>query len=248
MHGHVALVTGALSGIGRATVTAFARRGASVVVSGRNRDIGAAFVAELRASGTEASYQNCDVRSEDEIAALVAHAVERYGRLDHAVNNAGTEGASLPLTEQTLETYAETFDINVRGILLSMKHEMRAMARTGGGSIVNLSSTMARVGRPGLGLYCASKHAIEGLIKVGAIEGAPLGIRVNGIAPGQVDTPMLDRVAATRGGKQHIANSIPMKRVGTAEEAANLILFLASPEASYVTGQSVAIDGGRLAA
>lgn len=246
MQGRVALVTGALSGIGRAAAVEFARRGARVVVSGRNADVGNALVAELRAAGAEAVYQNCDVRSEEQIDVLVALALARFGRLDIAVNNAGADGASLPLTEHTPETYAETFDINVRGVLLSMKHEMRAMAKTGGGSIVNVSSTMAFRGRPNLGLYCASKHAVEGLTKVGAIEGAALGIRVNGIAPGQIDTPMLDRIATRVGGKAHIAAGPPMKRLGRPEEAADLIAYLASDAASYVTGQTVAIDGGRL--
>lgn len=247
MQGRVALVTGALSGIGRAAVEAFARQGARVVVSGRNATRGAALVDALRAAGHEAVYRDCDVRSEADIEALVALALERYGRLDIAVNNAGADGASLPITEHTPETYAETFDINVRGVLLSMKHEMRAMAKSGGGSIVNVSSTMAFRGRPNLGLYCASKHAVEGLTKVGAIEGAAMGIRVNGIAPGQIDTPMLDRVATKVGGKGHIAAGPPMKRLGTPEEAASLILYLASDGASYVTGQTVAVEGGRLA-
>lgn len=247
MKGRVALVTGALSGIGRATAVEFARRGARVVVSGRNAGAGDALVAELLAAGAIAVYQDCDVRFEPQIEALVALALERFDRLDVAVNNAGADGASLPLTEHTPETYAETFDINVRGVLLSMKHEMRAMTRSGGGSIVNVSSTMAFRGRPGLGLYCASTHAVEGLTRVGAIEGAPFGIRVNGIAPGQIDTPMLDRVAPRVGGKEHIAAGPPMKRLGRPEEAADLITYLASDAASYVTGQTVAIDGGRLA-
>ncbi len=247
MRGEVALVTGALSGIGRATAVAFAKRGANVVAAGRDEAKGAEFVDELRALGVEASYRNCDVRHEDQIAALVDHAVERFGKISFAVNNAGTDGASLPLVEHTAETYAEAFDTNARGTLLAMKYEMLAMAKTGGGSIVNLSSTMAFRGRPGLGIYCASKGAVEGLTRVGAIEGAPMGIRVNAIAPGQIDSPMLDRVASTRGGKEHIAAGPPMKRLGTPEEAAELIVFLASPAASYVTGQSVAIEGGRLA-
>lgn len=248
MQGQVALVTGALTGIGRAAALGFAKAGAWLVIGGRKDAVGADLVAEIVALGSDAAYRHCDVRDESDIAALVALALERFGRLDHAVNNAGTDGASRPLTQHTPETYAEAFDINVRGVLLSMKHEMLAMAGNGGGSIVNVSSTMAFRGRPNLGLYCASKHAVEGLTKVGAIEGAPLGIRVNGIAPGQIDTQMLDRVAGhIPGGKEHIAAGPPMKRLGTPEEAADLILYLSSARASYVTGQTVAIEGGRLA-
>lgn len=247
MKGKVAVVTGALSGIGRAAAIGLARRGARVVISGRNEAAGATLVEEIRASGGEAMFQRCDVRLEKDLKLLVDKAVESYGRLDIAVNNAGTDGASLPLVEQTAENFAECFDINVRGTMLAMKYQMLAMAKTGGGAIVNVSSTMAFRGRPNLGLYCASKHAVEGLVKVGAIEGAAMGIRVNAIAPGQIDTPMLDRIATKVGGKEHIAAGPPMKRLGTPEEAADLIIYLASEQASYVTGQSVAIEGGRLA-
>ncbi len=248
MQGKVALVTGALTGIGRATAVLLAQKGAIVVVSGRRGAEGAALVKELEALGAKASYLQCDVAREDEIAALVDHAVERFGRLDIAVNNAGTDGASLPLIEHTAETYAECFDINVRGTLLCMKYQMLAMQKTGGGAIVLVSSTMGHRGRPRLGLYCASKHAVEGLVKVGAIEGGPMGIRVNAISPGQIDTPMLDRVAGhIPGGKEHIAAGPPLKRLGTPEEAAELIVFLASDAASYVSGQSVAVEGGKLA-
>lgn len=248
MQGKVALVTGALSGIGRAAAVGLARAGARVVVTGRDEAAGAALVAEIKADGGEAKFAPCDVRDEAEIAAAVDLAVKNFGRLDIAVNNAGTDGASRPLIEHTPESYAEAFDINVRGTLLSMKHAMLAMQKSGGGAIVNVSSTMAFRGRPNLGLYCASKHAVEGLTKVGAIEGAAHGIRVNAIAPGQIDTPMLDRVAGhIPGGKEHIAAGPPMKRLGSPEEAADLICYLASDKASYVTGQSVAIEGGRLA-
>lgn len=248
MQGKVAIVTGAVSGIGRAAAVALADRGVKVIVSGRNAEAGEALVDGLNAAGGETLFQRCDVASETDIKALVDRAVAVWGRLDIAINNAGTDGAALPLIEQTPENFAETFDINVRGTMLCMKHEMLAMADNGGGAIVNVSSTMAFRGRPNLGLYCASKHAVEGLVKVGAIEGAPLGIRVNAIAPGQIDTPMLDRVAGIiKGGKEHIAAGPPMKRLGTSEEAADLILYLASDQASYVTGQSVAVEGGRLA-
>ncbi|MCH7629903.1 SDR family NAD(P)-dependent oxidoreductase [Novosphingobium sp.] len=248
MEGKIALVTGALSGIGRATAVGLAQRGATVIVSGRKADVGAALVAQIEANGGKAVFAPCDVGKPDQIAALVAFAMDRFGRLDIAINNAGTDGASLPLVEHTAETYAECFDVNVRGLLLCMKHEMLAMQRGGGGAIVNVSSTMAFRGRPNLGLYCASKHAVEGLTKVGAIEGAAMGVRVNGIAPGQIESPMLDRVALKVGGKDHIAAGPPMKRLGQPEEAADLICYLASDQASYVTGQTVAVEGGRLAA
>ena len=249
MQGKVALVTGALSGIGRAAALGFARRGAHVVVSGRNDADGDELVGEIEQIGAKAVYRRCDVTDEDDIAALVRLAVDRFGQLDMAVNNAGTDGKSAPLVEHTPESYAAAFDVNVLGLLMSMKHEMLAMEQSGGGAIVNVSSTMAFRGRPRLGLYCASKHAVEALTKVGAIEGAEHGIRVNGIAPGQIDTPMLDRVAGhIPGGKEHIAAGPPMKRLGTPDEAADLICYLASDEASYVTGQTVAVEGGRLAA
>jgi NAD(P)-dependent dehydrogenase (short-subunit alcohol dehydrogenase family) len=246
--GKIALVTGALTGIGRATAIAFAERGAKLVVSGRSAEKGAALVELLSGKGAETIFVACNVAREEEIKALVDQAIAHFGRVNIAVNNAGKNGQSLPLTEHSNESYDEVFDTNVRGMLFAMKHEMLAMAKTGGGSIVNLSSTMAFRGRPNLGLYCASKHAVEGFTKVGAIEGAAIGVRVNAVAPSQIDTPMLTSVAGSiQGGKDHIAAGPPMKRLGTSEEAAELILFLASDAASYVTGQSVAIEGGRLA-
>lgn len=245
--GEVALVTGALSGIGRATAQAFAQAGLAVVIGGRNRNAGEALREELEANGGRARFFQTDVRDERAVSGLVEHAIQQFGRLDHAANCAGTEGASIPLVDQTLESYTETFNANVLGTFFAMKHEMRAMFANGGGSIVNVSSTMSRVGRPGLSIYSASKSAVEGLTRAGSIEGAPMNVRVNAIAPGPIDTPMLERVAAPRGGVSALSGSIPMRRVGTPREAADLILFLCSANAGYVTGQSVALDGGRLA-
>src|SRR6266849_8989879 len=179
MNHPVVLITGALTGIGRATALAFAQEGASVVVSGRRDDVGEALAAELRALGAETEFIRADVRHESDLQALVDKTVARFGRLDVAVNNAGTEGKPGPVTAQSMASYAVTFDTNVLGTLLSMKHELRVMQPQGSGSIINLSSTMGSRGAPGASLYTASKHAVEGLTKSAALEGAAAGVRIN---------------------------------------------------------------------
>src|SRR5271168_3656109 len=189
----VVLITGALTGIGRATAFAFAQEGARVVVSGRRDDAGEALATELRATGAEVEFIRADVRHETDVQNLVDKTVARFGRLDVAVNNAGTEGKPGPVTEQTAETYAATFDTNVLGVLLSMKHELRVMQAQGNGSIVNISSAYGSVGASAASVYVGSKHAVEGLTKSAALEGAASGIRVNAVAPGPVETGMLDR-------------------------------------------------------
>jgi NAD(P)-dependent dehydrogenase (short-subunit alcohol dehydrogenase family) len=171
----VVLITGALAGIGRATALAFARAGARLVVSGRNEEKGSALAVELRGLGAEVEFVPADVRHEEDVARLVDRAVERFGRLDVAVNNAGTEGKPGPITDQTAETYTATFDTNVLGTILCLKHEMRVMLAQKAGSIVNLSSTMGSRGVPGASMYVASKHAVEGLTKSAALEGAASG-------------------------------------------------------------------------
>src|SRR6201981_1636528 len=189
----VVLITGALTGIGRATALAFAQEGARICGAGRRDEPGHALTQELRSLGAEAEFIRADVRREDEVRNLVDKTVARFGRLDVAVNNAGTEGKAGPVTEQTPESYAATFDTNVLGVLLSMKHELRVMQAQGSGSIVNLSSTMGHRGAPGASLYTASKHAVEGLTKSAALEGAASGVRVNAVAPGPVDSELLNR-------------------------------------------------------
>src|SRR5258706_5393730 len=184
----VVLVTGALTGIGRATALAFAREGARVVISGRRDDEGQKLAAELQELGAEAEFIRSDVRHEDDVRNLIDETVSRFGRLDAAVNCAGTEGRPGPLTEQTAETYAATFDTNVLGTLLSTKHELRVMLPQGSGSIVNVSSAYGSVGAAGASVYVASKHAIEGLTKSAALEVAGTGVRVNVVAPGTTDT------------------------------------------------------------
>jgi NAD(P)-dependent dehydrogenase (short-subunit alcohol dehydrogenase family) len=247
MTASVVLITGALTGIGHATALAFAQEGARIVVSGRRDEAGHALAHELRNLGVEAEFIRTDVRHEDEVRNLIDKTVARFGRLDMAVNNAGTEGKSGPVTEQTAENYAATFDTNVLGVLLSMKHEMRVMQAQGSGSIVNLSSTMGHRGAPGASLYTASKHAVEGLTKSAALEGAALGIRVNAVAPGPVETGMLNRITGTAERKAGLVAGVPLKRVGTPAEIADAILFVASPKASFITGQIVSVNGGKTA-
>jgi NAD(P)-dependent dehydrogenase (short-subunit alcohol dehydrogenase family) len=247
MNTPVVLITGALTGIGRATAMAFAKGGASVVVSGRREDAGRALAAELRTLGAQAEFVQADVRHEDEIRSLVDQTVKRFGRLDVAVNNAGTEGRPGPVTEQTAETYAATFETNVLGTMLSMKHEVRVMQPQGTGSIINLSSTMGQRGAPGAALYTASKHAVEGLTKVAALEGAAFGVRVNAVAPGPIDTEMLDRFTGNADKKAGLIAGVPLKRAGKPDEIAQAITYLASDKASYVTGQILGVNGGKTA-
>jgi NAD(P)-dependent dehydrogenase (short-subunit alcohol dehydrogenase family) len=243
----VALITGALTGIGRATALAFAREGARVVISGRSDEEGRKLTVELQKLGAEAEFLRSDVRRDDDVRDLVDKAVARFGRLDAAVNCAGTEGKPGPVTEQSAESYAATFDTNVLGTLLSMKHEMRIMLAQGSGSIVNVSSTYGHIGAPGASVYAASKHAVEGLTKSAALETAASGVRVNMVAPGPIDTGMLNRFAGTDERKAGLAAGVPLKRVGRPEEIAQTILFLASDKASFITGASYLVDGGKTA-
>jgi NAD(P)-dependent dehydrogenase (short-subunit alcohol dehydrogenase family) len=247
MSNPVVLITGALTGIGRATAFAFANEGARMVVSGRSNDAGKALVTELRSLGGQAEFVRADVRHENEVQNLVDKTVARFGRLDIAVNNAGTEGKSGPITEQTAESYAATFDTNVLGVLLSMKHELRVMQAQGAGSIVNLSSTMGHRGAAGASLYTASKHAVEGLTKSAALEAAAFGVRVNAVAPGPIETAMLDRFTGNADRKAGLVAGVPMKRVGRPEEIADAIVFAASGKASFISGQIIAVNGGKTA-
>jgi NAD(P)-dependent dehydrogenase (short-subunit alcohol dehydrogenase family) len=250
MSQNVVLVTGALSGIGRATALAFARAGDRVVVSGRREDAGVALVADLRALGTgsEAEFIRADVSKDDEVHTLLDAVIARFGRLDVAVNNAGTEGKLGPITEQTELDYAATFDTNVLGTLLSMKYELRVMQPQGSGSIINLSSTFGHRGGPNASLYVASKHAVEGLTKSAALEGAAYNVRVNAVAPGPIDTEMLKRFTGSEERRAQFAAGVPLKRLGHVDDIADVIVFLASDGARYVTGQIIDVNGGKTAA
>src|ERR1700735_1139351 len=243
----VILITGALTGIGRAAAIAFARKGATVVVTGRRDEAGKALAEELRALGAEAEFINADVRDDDDVRALVDETVARFGRLDVAVNNAGTEGEVGPITDQTAETYSATFDTNVLGVILSMKHEVRAMQGQGSGSIINISSTYGHEAAAGASVYVGSKHAVEGISKSVALEIAKSGIRVNAVAPGPTDTGMLTRFTGTSEIKAALMAGVPMGRLGLAEELASAIVFIASGEASFITGHILNVDGGHTA-
>jgi NAD(P)-dependent dehydrogenase (short-subunit alcohol dehydrogenase family) len=247
MANKVVLVTGALTGIGRATVLAFAEQGATVVAAGRREAEGKALEAELSALGAQAAFIKADVRHEDDVRRLVDETVARFGRLDVAVNNAGTEGKPGPVTEQTADSYAAMFDTNVLGTLLSLKHELRAMQPQGSGSIVNVSSTMGERGAANLSLYTASKHAVEGLTKSAALEAAASGVRVNAVAPGPTETGMLERLTGTPDKKATFYAAVPLKRGARPEEIADAIVFLASEKSSFITGQIVRINGGKTA-
>src|SRR6478672_4104021 len=247
MSNPVVLITGALSGIGRATALAFAKEGASVVVAGRREAEGKALEAELRSLGAEAAFIRADVRHEDDVRSLIDQTVARFGRIDAAVNAAGTEGQPGPVTEQTAESYAATFDTNVLGTLLSMKHELRAMQPQGRGSIVNISSTYGHEGAAGASVYVASKHAVEGMTKSAALEGASSGVRVNAVAPGPTETGMLNRFTGTAERKAALGKTVPLGRIGAPEEIARAAVFLASDNASFITGQILTADGGKTA-
>lgn len=244
----VVLVTGALSGIGRATAIAFAREKARLVVSGRRPEDGKRLAEELRSFGAEAEFVQADVRFEDQVRALVESVIARFGRLDIAINSAGYEGEPAPIVEQTVDQYASVFDANVLGTLLAIKHELRAMSAQGRGSIVNVSSTMGIRGAPKNALYVASKHAVEGLTKSAALEAAAFNVRVNAVAPGPIQTEMLDRITGSEKGKATMLATVPLQRAGTPEEIADAIVFVASDKASFMTGEVLRVNGGRTAA
>jgi NAD(P)-dependent dehydrogenase (short-subunit alcohol dehydrogenase family) len=245
MSKQVVLITGALTGIGRAAAVAFAKKDAKVVVAGRRDDAGNALVKELRALGTEAEFINTDVRKEDDVRALVDKTVARFGRLDVAVNNAATEGQVGPITDQTAESFAATFETNVLGVVLSMKHEVRVMQAQGSGNIINISSTYGHEGAAYASIYVGAKHAVEGITKSVALETVKSGIRVNSVAPGPIDTGMLTRFTRTSENKAALVTTVPMDRLGLPEEVANAIVFIASDEASFITGHILNVDGGK---
>src|SRR5258708_25820260 len=243
----VVLITGGLRGIGRAAAVAFAKKGAKVVVAGRRDEAGKALVKELRSLGSEAEFINADVRKEDDVSAMVDKTVARFGRLDVAVNNAATEGQVGPITDQTAESFDATFETNVLGVVLSMKHEVRAMQAQRSGSIINISSTYGHRGAAFASIYVGAKHAVEGITKSVALELAKSGIRVNAVAPGPTDTGMLTRFTGTSENKAALVKQVPLDRLGLSEEVADGILFLGSDGAKWITGEILNVDGGMTA-
>jgi NAD(P)-dependent dehydrogenase (short-subunit alcohol dehydrogenase family) len=241
----VVLITAALSGIGRAAAFAFEGAGSRLIVSDRRPDAGEALAGELRSLGGEAEFIQAYVTSELEIRHNVDRTVERFGRLDAAVSSAGAEGKPGPVTEQTRESFAATFDTSVLGTSLSMKHELRVMQAQGAGSIVNISSTMDERGAANMSIYI--KHAVEGLAKSAAIEAAAFGVRVNAVATGPTETAMLERLTGSPDRKAIFFAAVPMKRAATPKEIADAILFVASDKASYTTGQILRVNGGKTA-
>jgi NAD(P)-dependent dehydrogenase (short-subunit alcohol dehydrogenase family) len=247
MSNPVVLITGGLTGIGRAAAVAFAKKGANVVVAGRHDEAGKARVEELRTFGSEAEFINADVRNDNDVRAMVDKTVARFGRLDVAVNNAATEGHVGPITDQTAESFAAIFDTNVLGVILSMKHEVRVMKAQGSGNIINISSTYGHEGAAFASIYVGAKHAVEGITKSVALEIAKSGIRVNAVAPGPTDTGMLTRFTGTAENKAALAAQVPMGRLGLSEEVADGIVFMASNDARFITGHVLNVDGGHTA-
>jgi len=243
--GKVAIVTGGSAGIGRATAVAFAREGAKVVVASRRIKEGEETVHLIREAGSDGFFIKTDVAKAAEVKTMVEKTVATYGRLDYAFNNAGViEPKPGPLVEQTEETFAHVIDINVKGVWLSMKYEIPEMLKHGGGAIVNMSSVAGVIAFPGLGIYIASKHAVIGLTKTAALEYSKLGVRVNAVNPGAIETDMLAHVANDPEAKAQMGAMHPIGRIGTAEEVANAVVWLCSDKASFVTGHSLLVDGG----
>jgi NAD(P)-dependent dehydrogenase (short-subunit alcohol dehydrogenase family) len=243
----VALVTGGTSGIGKTTALEFARAGAKVVISGRREKEGADVVAEIQQLGAAAAFVRADISRDADVKAMVDFTVATYGRLDVAFNNAGVEWMG-PLDQATEAEYRRVFDINVWGVLNSLRHEIPVMLKTGGGAIVNTSSVAGHIGMGQVSIYIASKHAVEGLTKAVALEFAKQNIRINAVAPGAIATDMVDRFAGKEGEIRDYLNSLhPVGRIGTSEEIAAAVLYLCSDAAKFTTGISLVVDGGLLA-
>jgi NAD(P)-dependent dehydrogenase (short-subunit alcohol dehydrogenase family) len=248
MQGRVAIVTGASAGIGHATALAFSREGASVAVADIDVERGEKTVVQIEGLGGQAVFLRTDVSSADDVRAMVARTVERFGRLDYAFNNAGIEGVAAPTAECTLDNWERTIAVNLTGVFLCLREEIPAILASGGGAIVNNSSVAGLVGFAGIPAYTASKHGIVGLTKAAAIDYATQGVRVNAVCPGIIQTEMITRFThGDPGAAAQLLATEPIGRMGTPDEIAEAVVWLCSERASFVTGQSLAVDGGFVA-
>ena len=238
----VGVVTGGGTGSGRATALALAKAGAAVAIGNRDAAKGEEVVALIRQAGGKAVFQKTDVSRPADVKALVDRAAAEFGRLDVAVNNAGTDGEQVPLHEQDVDQAAVLFDVNIKGVFYSMKYEIEQMLKTGGGSIVNTSSIFGLNGYPGWSLYVATKHAVTGMTKAAALDYAKQGVRINAVGPGPVETPLLHK--GTGGDPHSYAAFVPMGRIGQPDDIADAVVWLLSDEARYVTGHTLPVDGG----
>lgn len=246
--GKVAFVTGGSTGIGRASALAFAHHGADVIIADVNTDAGLKLAAEINEVGRKANFIKCDVSKTADVKSAVDQTISKWGRIDFAFNNAGTEGLAASTADCTDENWEKVIGINLKGVWLCMKYQIPQMIKQGGGAIVNCSSIAGLIGFPNIPAYVASKHGVIGLTKTAALELAKSNIRVNAICPGVIATPMIDRF--THGDKvayQQLAAGEPIGRVGQPEEVASVALWLCSNQSSFVTGHALAVDGGWVA-
>jgi NAD(P)-dependent dehydrogenase (short-subunit alcohol dehydrogenase family) len=240
--GKVGVVTGGGTGIGRASALAMAKAGAAIVIGNRDATKADEVVKLILQGGGRAVFQKTDVSKAADVKALVERAVNEFGRLDIALNNAGTDGQQVPLHEQDILEASFLFDVNIKGVFYCMKYEIEQMLKTGGGAIVNTSSIFGLNGYPGWSLYTATKHAVTGMTKAAALDYAKKGIRVNAVGPGPVETPLLEK--GTGGNPHSYAAFVPMGRIGQPDEIADAVVWLLSDEARYVTGHTLPVDGG----
>jgi NAD(P)-dependent dehydrogenase (short-subunit alcohol dehydrogenase family) len=248
LEGKIALVTGGTSGIGRDTAILFAKAGAKVVVAGRREPEGHETTELIRAAGGEGLFVKTDVSKASEVDTLIQNVVEKFGRLDTAFNNAGIEGVLAPIIRQSEEDWDRTIAINLKGVWLSLKYEIRQMLKQGGGgAIVNMASVIGLIGSAGVAAYSASKHGVIGLTKTAALENAKSGIRINAVCPGFIETPMADRTLRVPAVHKFVVGLHPLGRLGRPAEIAEAVLWMCSDRASFMTGQCLVLDGGFLA-